>query len=668
MAGLPGPDLVPRRRGVGRRGLSSDRLWEQSGPRPGGSARSGPTSGGRNSGARLRGRRGAVAVGVAAWPARAGVVRGMASTPLRTAGTAAALGAAAIGLVSAARAARRRLLGAPVGSGGPGSARLPLAVTVHVDEQTLEAHPAVDGLRALTGVDVEPPAGPRGPRHGGEAATPAGTHLDRPGPGRRAPVPARGQVAGRGGTGPEPHGARQQPAHPAQPAGAPGLGPRPGRWSAVRALTWQGVNDLAVQDVPDARVQDEGDVVLKVLRSTTCGSDLHLIGGYIPAMESGDVLGHEFLGEVVEVGPAVRRHSVGDRVVVSSFIACGRCWYCSQERYSPVRQQQPEPAAGGSGSGARRPAGASASRTSWAGTPAAHAEYVRVPFADVGAFTVPEAVGDERALFASDAAPTGWMGADLGGVSPGDVVAVWGAGGRGPDGGPGRHAARRGARRGPGPLPERLAQVREHVGAETLDVHRGRGRGRGRRGAAGDDGRARGRRRHRGRGHGGLGQRVAHAYDQVKQQLRLQTDRPTACARRSMNTRKGGSVFVLGRLRARGRQVPARGRRQQGPDPAGRADARPALHPDAARADGRRASWSPSTWPRTPCRWRTRPRATGCSREGGRLRALGVRPGRLSVGRRGSGVGTASGRQPRTSRTSSSAPWICSWWNPTAVK
>src|SRR5690606_18926569 len=103
---------------------------------------------------------------------------------------------------------------------------------------------------------------------------------------------------------------------------------------AVRALQWHGVNDVRPGTVPDPTILNDGDVIVRVTRTVTCGSDLHLIGGYIPFMRSGDVFGHEFLGEVVEVGRGVRKHAVGDRVVVSSFIACGRCWYCSKELYS----------------------------------------------------------------------------------------------------------------------------------------------------------------------------------------------------------------------------------------------------------------------------------------------------------------------------------------------
>ena len=198
----------------------------------------------------------------------------------------------------------------------------------------------------------------------------------------------------------------------------------------MRALVWNGVNDLRVEQVDEPRLLNAHDAIVKVSLTTSCGSDLHLLGGYVPTMRSGDVLGHEFVGEVVEVGSAVRRHAVGDRVVVNSFIACGRCWYCRQEQYSLCDNGNPN-AGIAEGLWGQSPGGCfgySHAVGGWAGS---HAEYIRVPYADVGAFTVPESVSDERALFASDAAPTGWMGADLGGVGPGSTVAVWGAGGVG---------------------------------------------------------------------------------------------------------------------------------------------------------------------------------------------------------------------------------------------
>jgi len=309
----------------------------------------------------------------------------------------------------------------------------------------------------------------------------------------------------------------------------------------VKALLWTGVNETSVEDVPDPGIQNPEDVVLKVTRTVTCGSDLHLIGGYIPFMESGDVLGHEFVGEVVEVGPDVERHRVGDRVVVSSFIACGRCWFCRQELYSACDNGNTNPAITESLWG-QAPGGCFGYSHAMGGFAGSHAQYVRVPYADVGAFAIPDGVSDERALFASDSAATGWMGADLGQVRPGDVVAVWGAGAVG------QMAARASMLLGAAHVvvidryDYRLAATERHVGCETLNYER-------------TDVQAELLERSGGRGPDVCIEAVgmeahspgpAFGYDQVKQQLRLQTDRPTAVREAVYACRKGGSVFVLG--------------------------------------------------------------------------------------------------------------------------
>nr|BFE55538.1 zinc-dependent alcohol dehydrogenase [Dactylosporangium thailandense] len=309
----------------------------------------------------------------------------------------------------------------------------------------------------------------------------------------------------------------------------------------MRALVWQGVNKVGVETVPDPQIRNSGDVIVKVARTVTCGSDLHLLGGYIPFMRSGDVLGHEFLGEVVEVGPGVRRHSVGDRVVVSSFIACGQCWHCRREEYSLCDNGNTNPDITEFLWGAA-PGGCFGYSHAMGGNAGSHAEYIRVPFADVGAFPVPEPVSDERALFASDSAATGWMGADLGGVRPGDVVAVWGAGAVG------QMAARAAMLLGAEQVvcidryDYRLDMVRQHIGAETIDY------------TAVDVG-AELLERTGGRGPDVCIEAVGmeahtpgpqHVYDKAKQQLRLETDRPAAVRSAIYNCRKGGSVFVLG--------------------------------------------------------------------------------------------------------------------------
>jgi threonine dehydrogenase-like Zn-dependent dehydrogenase len=309
----------------------------------------------------------------------------------------------------------------------------------------------------------------------------------------------------------------------------------------VRALTWQGVSKLEVTDVPDPELVNEQDAIVRVTRTTTCGSDLHLIGGYIPAMEKGDTLGHEFMGEVVEIGSRVSKHRVGDRVVVSSFIACGRCWYCEQELYSLCDNGNTNPALTEHLWGFA-PGGVHGYSHAMGGFTGSHAEYIRVPYADVGAFAVPAEVSDERALFASDTVATGWTGADLGQVKPGDVVAVWGCGAVG------QMAARAAQLLGAerviciDRLPERLTMAEQHLGVEVLDY------------TATDVG-AELRERTGGRGVDVAIEAVgmeAHTtgpeqvYDQVKQQVRLQTDRTSAAREAIMSARKGGSVFLLG--------------------------------------------------------------------------------------------------------------------------
>jgi threonine dehydrogenase-like Zn-dependent dehydrogenase len=309
----------------------------------------------------------------------------------------------------------------------------------------------------------------------------------------------------------------------------------------VRALCWNGVNELAVEDVPEPRLVNAQDALVKVTLTTTCGSDLHLIGGYLPAMRKGDVMGHEFMGEIVEVGSEVRRHRVGDRVVVCSFVGCGRCWFCEHDLWSLCDNGNTNPAItetlyGYAGGGVY---GYSHAMGGFAGS---HAEYIRVPYADHGAFRVPDELDDVTALFASDAVPTGWMGADLSGVQPGDVVAVWGAGGVGQMAA--RAALLLGAERVMviDRLAERLAMVERHIGAETIDY-------------TATDLQAELRERTGGRGPDVCIEAVgmeahstgpAYLYDQVKHQLRMQTDRPTAVREAIIACRKGGSVFVLG--------------------------------------------------------------------------------------------------------------------------
>jgi len=310
----------------------------------------------------------------------------------------------------------------------------------------------------------------------------------------------------------------------------------------VRALVWNGINDLAVETVPDARVVNPRDVVLRVIATTTCGSDLHFIDGYLPGMLPGDVFGHEFMGEVVEVGPEVRRVRVGDRVVVPSFIACGSCWHCARGEFSLCDTTNPNAAAQQPLLG--YPSGGIYGYTHpFGGYAGSHAGFVRVPFADVNCFSVPEGVSDVAALFVSDAAPTGYMGADFCEITPGDTVAVFGAGAVGLMAA--ASARLLGAERVivVDRLPERLDKARTVAGAETLDysaVHSVQEVLRETTGGRGPDAVI------EAVGMEGHGTGVQEKLDRAKQALRLETDRATPLREAILACRKGGVVSVLG--------------------------------------------------------------------------------------------------------------------------
>ncbi|WP_280398654.1 zinc-dependent alcohol dehydrogenase [Nocardia carnea] len=310
----------------------------------------------------------------------------------------------------------------------------------------------------------------------------------------------------------------------------------------MRALCWNGVNDLAVETVPDPVPVNPHDVIVRVGLTTTCGSDLHFIDGYLPGMREGDVFGHEFMGEVVETGPEVTATKVGARVVVPSFIGCGSCHYCERDLYSVCDTTNPNAALQQPVFG--YPTGGIYGYTHpFGGYQGSHATYIRVPFGDVNCFTIPEGITDEQALFCSDAVPTGLMGADFCDISPGDTVAVWGSGGVGLMA---AHTARLlGADRVVviDRIPERLDLARERFDAVTIDytkvdsvpeVLRELTGGRGPDACIDAVGME---------GHGtGLQQ----AYDRVKQLLRLETDRATSLREAVLACGKGGVVAVLG--------------------------------------------------------------------------------------------------------------------------
>lgn len=196
------------------------------------------------------------------------------------------------------------------------------------------------------------------------------------------------------------------------------------------ALCWTGVNSLNVEKVDDPTIINPKDAIIKVLLSSVCGSDLHLIDGMVPTMRPGDIIGHEFIGEVVDVGSEVKKLEVGMRVVVSSVIGCGRCFHCDTGSYSLCDNTNPNEELLDKVYGACT-AGIFGYSHAFGGYAGSHAQYIRVPFADIGCTPIPEGVANESAIFVSDAFPTGFMAADMCDIQPGDVVAVWGCGGVG---------------------------------------------------------------------------------------------------------------------------------------------------------------------------------------------------------------------------------------------
>ena len=309
----------------------------------------------------------------------------------------------------------------------------------------------------------------------------------------------------------------------------------------MKANCWHGVNDVRVEQVPDPTILNPGDAIVRITSTAICGSDLHLYDGYVPSMEAGDILGHEFMGEVVEVGDKVKRLKVGDRVVVPFPIACGRCFFCEQQLYSVCENSNPNPHLAEKLWG-HVTAGIFGYSHLAGGYAGGQAEYARVPYADVGPLVVPRELPDEKVLFLSDILPTGYMAAEACDIKPGQVVAVWGAG---PVGQFAMQSARLlGAERvvAIDRFPERLRMARELAQAETLnyedvdipDALREMTGGRGP-DACID---AVGMEAH--------GAGLSYAYDRIKQAMRMESDRPTALREALMTCRNGGVVSVPG--------------------------------------------------------------------------------------------------------------------------
>jgi len=195
----------------------------------------------------------------------------------------------------------------------------------------------------------------------------------------------------------------------------------------VKALCYQGKEKLRVETVDDPKILNPRDAIVRITRSAICGSDLHIYDGYIPTMEPGDILGHEFMGEVVEVGSKVENLKAGDRVVVPFTIACGNCFYCKQQLWSLCDNSNPNAWIAEKMYG-YSPSGLFGYSHMLGGYAGGQAQYARVPFADVGPLKIPEGLSDDQVLFLSDIFPTGYMAAENCEIKPGDVIAIWGCG------------------------------------------------------------------------------------------------------------------------------------------------------------------------------------------------------------------------------------------------
>jgi threonine dehydrogenase-like Zn-dependent dehydrogenase len=303
-----------------------------------------------------------------------------------------------------------------------------------------------------------------------------------------------------------------------------------------------GKQSIEVQDVPDPKILNQSDAIVRITSTAICGSDLHLYNGFMPTMKKGDVLGHEFMGEVMEVGRSVKKLKVGDRVVVPFTIACGNCWQCRHDNWSLCENSNPNAALAEKMMG-HAASGAFGYSHLTGGFAGGQAQFARVPFADVGPLKIENGFADEQVLFLSDILPTGYMGAEMCNIQPGDTIAVWGCGPVGLFAI--KSAYLLGAERviGIDRFDYRLEMARAKCGAETINYEQvdsvsetlkemtgGRGPDAciDAVGMEAD-------------GHGVFG-----TYDRIKQMLRMETDRPTALREAILACRNGGTVSVPG--------------------------------------------------------------------------------------------------------------------------
>jgi threonine dehydrogenase-like Zn-dependent dehydrogenase len=308
----------------------------------------------------------------------------------------------------------------------------------------------------------------------------------------------------------------------------------------MKAVCWHGAKDVRVDNVPDPKILNPRDAIIKITSTAICGSDLHLYDGFIPTMKSGDILGHEFMGEVVEVGSETKNLKIGDRVVVPFTISCGNCFFCQRDLWSLCDNSNPngwmaEKLYGHS------PAGLFGYSHLLGGYAGGQAEYARVPFADVGPLKIPDGLTDEQVLFLTDIFPTGYMAAENCNIQPGDTVAIWGCGPVGLFAI--RSAYMLGAERviAIDRFPERLQMAKESkaevINYEEVDAGEALKEMTGGRGpdscidAVGME---------------AHGTDAIALYDKIKQVFRLETDRPMVLRQAIIACRKGGTVSVPG--------------------------------------------------------------------------------------------------------------------------
>ena len=310
----------------------------------------------------------------------------------------------------------------------------------------------------------------------------------------------------------------------------------------MKATCWMGPQKMSVREVPDPEILNQRDCIVRVTSTAICGSDLHLYNGFLPLVEPGDIMGHEFMGEVVEFGREVKNVRKGDRVVVPFPIACGNCVPCLAGATSLCDNSNPNAYIAEKMLG-HAPSGIFGYSHLTGGFAGGQAEYVRVPFADVGPMKVPDGLTDDQVLFLTDILPTGYMGAEMCGIRPGDTVAVWGCGPVG------QFAIASAYLLGAEKViaidrfPYRLQMAREKAGAITInyeevddvvDVLTDLTAGRGPDhciDAVGAEAHTHG---------------IQYVHDRAKQMLRMQTDRPIALREAIMACAKGGTVSVIG--------------------------------------------------------------------------------------------------------------------------